>query len=385
MKNIRSLLIILLISKSLFAAQQQLNFQLPEQNALPSDISFCIADLKLDGSNIQICEFGEGLESRFKGYDAITHQGAMWEALWQALGAYKHPVWVIENDFWKQHTADYAYRALQINGGSMVSSFGQAQQKMYANKTKAAGAKSEGIVLLHGVKKSAVFVKNTAKQYPNLLFLSKATARFVSSKQETNALFNTPFLQQFKPQNLLIKKQYYAGLASDILKNIPNEYLVIKPTNSSLGHGIIIIHRRQLDETIKLILQGHTEPLAKYQANRNYSYWLKDKDSHFIIEAFAQSKPLIVNNNAYDPTMRIAFVMSNLKGKMQISYLGSYWKLPAKHLNEPGDFTEKHKSATTSHPWSSVLVADEDYFIVCQQLNELLPILYAKMLDLTSA
>jgi hypothetical protein len=339
---------------------------LPEtQNDLPQDISFCIADLKFDGTNIQLCELGEGLESRFKGYDAITYQGAMWEALWNALGAYKMPIFVIENDFWHQHTADFAYPALRANQGFITRSLGKGQR---------------GIYIIHSLKKSIGAIKRLAAQNPAQFFLGCATTRFVKNKQETNALFDTPFLQQFKPQNLLIKKHYYPDLADDILQTIISEYLVIKPTNSSLGYGILIVHRNELHATLKTILLDHAEILKKHHGDKGYSYWLKDHSSHFIVEAFAQSKPLIVKNKTYDATMRVAFLMSNIAGKMRFTYLGAYWKLPAKDLSQPASFTEKHKSATTSDPGSSVSVADEDFITVCSNLNQLLPELYRKML-----
>jgi hypothetical protein len=368
----------------LCGAQATHTYHHEEPNTLPNDISFCIADLKFDGTTIQICEFGEGLESRFKGYDAITYTGAMWDALWHALGSYKTPIWVIENSFWQQHSNEYAKKTLTENYGSVVRAFGQVLYKMRVrNPSPTHGiAKPAGIVIIHSSKSTTGLIEHTAQQHPEFLFLGRATTKFVRDKQETNALFNTPFLQEFKPQNLLIKKEYHHELANNILQIIPSDYVVIKPVNSSLGNGIIIIHRNQLNETLKLILPNqNTVPTSP--KNSSYAYWARDNNSHFIIEAFAQSKTLVVDGATYDPTMRAAFVISNLHGHMQITHLGSYWKLPAQPLDAVGDFTEQHKSATTSHPGSSIPVDTNDYATVCRRLNNLLPVLYAKMLAST--
>ncbi|NDD55503.1 hypothetical protein EBZ39_16840, partial [bacterium] len=113
----------------------------------------------------------------------------------------------------------------------------------------------------------------------------------------------------------------------------------------------------------------------------SYTYWIKDGSPSLIVEAFAPSKPLEAFGKLYDPTLRMAFVMSNLHGRMSLTYVGSYWKLPEKSLQEAGTMIEKHKSAITRNHACSYKVADEDFSAVAEQLNQLLPSLYEEMLQ----
>jgi hypothetical protein len=216
--------------------------------------------------------------------------------------------------------------------------------------------------------------------YPSLLFLGKATSRFVRSKQATNKLFDTPFLKLFKPATLEIEKRYTPELVQTIIHTIPSAFYVIKPPACALGQGVILLAKAELDATLELIMHGSRQ-LSKMGDKKAYAYWQKDTSRRIMIEAFMASKAIVVDHEPYDATMRAVFIMSNLNGVMKIQHLGAYWKLPQKSLVEDGTFMEQHKSAISHRKNASAMVDEPDYKKVREQLDLLLPVLYEKMLN----
>ena len=63
---------------------------------LPDDISFGVADMKYDGRQVKICEFGDGAFSAFVGYDLLYGTGAMWKKFWKYLKRFHAPIWLID-------------------------------------------------------------------------------------------------------------------------------------------------------------------------------------------------------------------------------------------------------------------------------------------------
>ena len=375
----RILFLLLLTTQPLCCRDGQLpvTYQVPHNNTYPPDVSFCIADLKFDGTMLKICEFGEGFESRFKGYDALYGKGAMWAKVWEVLVGLGVPVWIVENRTSMSDPQEFSYRYFKELGGQLMSSFGGLSRSCSAKK-KIKNGQMQGLVVAHTMGKTKHYVKAVLDKRPDLMVLNAATNNFVRSKAATNALFDTPDVARFRPLACLLKGSNKAHESHNVIKKLGAEYVVIKPTNSALGQGVMLLPANQLGRMLTAITTGaHGQAMGNDPA---YSYWAKNQGADVMVEAFALSKSVVVDEKAYDPTMRVVFVLVNDHGKMDITFLGSYWKLPVKSLDEPGTFTEKHKSCVKPGKKCSAVVEDADYAVVQALLCQLLPPLYEKML-----
>lgn len=351
-----------------------------KEHSLPDDISCCIADLKFDGDRIYICEFGEAIESRFKGYSSLYGAGAMWHQIWQTLSFFNLPMHYVgtELSLPKKDLASVSFKRYIKTISTTLQDF-----ETHYNALRLKQAKKivpHELLIAHSINQPEKLVVALQATYPSLLFLGKATSRFVRSKQATNKLFDTPFLKLFKPATLEIEKRYTPELAQTIIHTIPSAFYVIKPPACALGQGVILLAKAELDATLELIMHGSRQ-LSKMGDKKAYAYWQKDTSRTIMIEAFMASKAIVVDHEPYDATMRAVFIMSNLNGVMRIQHLGAYWKLPQKSLVEDGTFMEQHKSAISHRKNASAMVDEPDYKKVREQLDLLLPVLYEKMLN----
>lgn len=78
--------------------------------------------------------------------------------------------------------------------------------------------------------------------------------------------------------------------------------------------------------------------------------------------------------------MRMIFVLSCSDGKVEITFLGGFWKFPIKSLDEDGTLTEKHKNKVTERSSCYTKIDPEDMENVQRILSEVLPKVYIKML-----
>jgi len=90
----------------------------------------------------------------------------------------------------------------------------------------------------------------------------------------------------------------------------------------------------------------------KQHPDKKYSYWLKNSDDTFIIEKYYKSDYICClhplekecsyqKEYQYDATMRIAFILQYNENKITYQFLGGFWKLPLKALQEKGTVNEK--------------------------------------------
>ncbi len=381
-------------------SQAPTTYHHPQKNHYPNDISFCIVDLKFDGTTIKICEFGEGLESRFQGYEALYGPGAMWQKVWPHLASYRLPIFTVRQNFSAANTQEYAYPALTKLSKVMAPTlealtehtlFQQAHQRA-SNRTNngqrtTSIASHVGLILAPTAKKSpdklAALHKNfhTNNNQSTFLLLGKATTRFVVSKSATDGLFTTPELTQFRPRSIIIPKVYDPSTAQRVNEQLKSPLIVVKPLNAALGNGVIIIEAERLDHLLKLI--ATKSPALRNQGDRSsYDHWLSSTGSQLLVESFHASKTITVSNKKFNPTMRVAFCLANDAGAISITFMGSYWKLPAYSLDEPGTLIQHHKSSIShdNSRISSAFVDPIDYLIVQANLCKVLPGLYERML-----
>lgn len=201
--------------------------------------------------------------------------------------------------------------------------------------------------------------KRYRNAYPGIIFMDAATVPYWIDKYKMNLLFDqNALLSECKAEWKLYPRRYDAFLSKRIQEDLPSELYVIKPRGAFKGNGVIIVASDELDEVLKTILEPTSQ--LKNHSNKHYSYWGKNRDTTFLVEKFYRSDYLNfsdrLSNDAdalpsqneegyhYDATMRIAFILMYDKGQMSYQFLGGYWKLPSKALEENGTHNEKRIS-----------------------------------------
>ena len=234
-----------------------------------ADISFCIADLKFDGENLKICEFGEGCHSKFRGFDKLYGNGKAWELFWIYLNQFKMPIWYVGAPNNPKFKEEISYDIFKECGGEFVDSFASLQRnKNFLNvvgrgyiKNKSSISEYKAIVC---VKHLSDIVKKFRSEFPNVLIWDVATFFYVSSKLKTRELFeNDDDLLKYRPMSWLFKRvedsvsydSYVKEVAEKILSDKKCGYYVIKPINGTMGHGILIVQEEDLQKTLNFVLK----------------------------------------------------------------------------------------------------------------------------------
>jgi hypothetical protein len=357
-------------------------------NPYPADVTFCVADLKYDGQILKICEFGQGTVSQFNGYDALYGYGSMFAQAWSALHTL-HPKLILMNPRAVHYRPSQSYALdtlkrlkTRMEGSQESLVRRDAKHDKYHPNVKKVSSMwlhdYDGIIItlntndLHRLMKSPF-----RKDFVRYLILDKSTTSIVNHKVKTNSLFDDQWLALFRPRCMVCKKVYDKRLIERIKMDMPSKIYVIKPINASEGRGVIIVTEKELAKTLRLILLK-SDQLTNYDAN--YQYWLRDANETLLIETFAVSKTIVVDEKPFDPTMRVTFILWNDGGQPHVIFLDAYWKLPQKSLNEAGTLTEQHKSHVSSREYSSVELDKQDFKQVTAMLEPLLLRIYENML-----
>jgi len=373
-------------------------YQAPDTNSYPAELTMMIIDLKYDdrlplSEQIKICELGDGFTSRYKGFDAIYGIGEIWSRFWSFLRQFGLPVWFIDLGSSSRFDSFSAIDDFYNIPGSFIHNLSSLEASQVFRKQK---AKNRGF----NYNKLSSYANFVIKKYgpststdttafriknPNTLVLSEATRHFTNNKYRTTQLFQDPSLKLLRPTFGVYKKQYRSNLAERIIKELKCEIFVIKPINAALGNGIIIVHKDNLDDTLNKIL-NHATSLGKDAKDPAYTYWRRDHNRIFIVEEYASSKPILVNREPYDATMRIVLSVWNNDNHINLTFLGAYWKLPIYPLNQPGvSLTDAHKSQVKHGRTSSATVSQEDFSNVIALLCKPLTKIYIQMLKERSA
>ncbi|QQR49292.1 ankyrin repeat domain-containing protein [bacterium] len=360
------------------------------QSNLPVDISFIISDLKFDAhGNVKILELGEGPRSYFKGHETLYGKGKIWESMWLFLEKLNLPVWYVgrkPESIWAESTIA-AKKFIDI-GGQFASSITELKkdplfQKLTAlpiNKNPQTLDDCKGVIVLRHHYTSKALLNDFKKNYPDFIVLDNVTAPYVNNKYTTNLLFNDDRLKDYKPRWQTYKKIYTKNLAQTIIDDLKTDIIVLKPLSAANGWGVLIVHKNDLDSTLKIILKNPSAIAAN--PDKSYNYWAQDRNRDFLAEEYVPSKTITIQGKEYDATMRMVFLLSYHDDKIYTTFLGHYWKLPAYSINEDVELTKKHKSKIGSNSLapSSAKVSMTDCEKVKGILKEVLPKVYLKML-----
>ena len=355
------------------------------------DISFGIVDLKFDGKSIKICELGDGPLSMFRGFDDLYGTGVLWERFWTYLATFSVPFTYVKNKrVHNEVLPEYMGRDIFTQlGGVVIQDFQSllAHQPLNRFMHVAGKQKNDSVSDYSSLIVAKCNGENTKKieqlhiQRNDILVLNEALSLYANSKAFMHKLFlSDPLLHQYRPCAALCLKHYEPCLAQKIIEKIQADVYVIKPINAVKGLGVLMVKKDELDKALATLFGKTSHIYGRVFDASALAYWRDKKGGFFLVEAYAPSKIIKVDDVDYDATMRIAYVLSHNNGESKIHFLGSYWKLPEKGVYEKGSLLEQHRSSISVKRASSALVSEEDFSCVEELLSDALLRAYEHML-----
>ncbi|NGX57134.1 MAG: hypothetical protein K940chlam3_00017 [Chlamydiae bacterium] len=351
---------------------------------LPADITFLIADLKYNQRDgVKICEIQHGTDSTFYG-DRFSHgePGIIPINFYHTLLQYQNEFWTTADSFSEVQICNILKSSPEwhvTKGVNSIKSDSHFMRQSVLPVEDPYNLQSyHGCVCLRG--RQIQNIDKFIEKYPGIIFIDAASNSYWQDKYKMTELFSrNEILASFKPRWNLYEKIYSLDLAKKIISEIQSDQFVIKPRGAYLGNGVIIVNQEDLDETLKYILikssQLHIDP------DKSYQYWYKDHFDTFIVEEFFSSDPIPVphfDNQIFQPTMRVAFILAYNNRQIDLHFLGGYWILPYYPVSEAVSLNGKHK-AYCKVPYFCQ-VDPETLLEVEEQLSIALPLLYREML-----
>lgn len=390
-----TLFIVMVLSLSILKVHATINqpykFDVEKNQNNPAnkpDISIMIADLKYNKETIKILEFGEGTKSCFKGYNKLYGTGKIWEQFWHKLHEYGLPIWYVGRPpTSKEQQKTIAYQTLIRKGGMFCANLVELQNHRIFKALKHKAIRNtgqaisdyNGIIIFKRYRGQKEQIQSFKKKHPNFIFIDQAVKPFVNNKYTTSQVFQKTNLNSFRPAWKVYPKQYSSTLAKKIINDLGSQTIVIKPLNSANGWGVIIVTYDQLDEILDLII--NRPHILSNNPDRTFKHWSRDQNKNFLVERYEPSNIITIEGKDYDPTMRVVFTLEYNNQEVSVTWLGSYWKLPAISLSEEGTLTKKHKSKINNERTSSTIVDPHDYSTVKTHFEQIMPTLYTHMLN----
>lgn len=366
---------------------------LTEQDArimknLPEDMAFCIADIKYTDNSLKIVEFGEGGRSRFKGHAALFGQGSIWSFYWNYLTQFQTPIWLIGMPDDQDLAEEMNLELFTKLGGKMAPTITGMRNQIHAELEAKHGKgkvtpelckQYAGIVLIRKGR-PVVTIQKLKADFPSLVFVGELSNKYVNNKYRTSLLFMTDELKKYRPACRSCSVIYDPMLAPDLIEEFGCDIFVVKPINSSRGRGILMTSKDDLDATFQLIL-GDPEILATSDLIEEFKYWVTYQSPNFLVEQYEPSKPIMVEGNPYDSTMRLVFTIDYCDNNVNVKVFDGYWKLPAQPLTANCSLTDKHKSHVIPGLLSSYKIDSEDMARAKVMLEDVLRQIYWRMLE----
>jgi len=353
--------------------QKDICIDLPEKYKDKEDISCLIADIKYDGNTVKILELGNVISSTLSSHESIWGEDIIWKRFYDYLEKLNCKLFCIGRPKEPEDATFIAFEKLHTFGALRFDTIEQlAKQQIIFNNY-------QGLLTFQDHSPTLKKYKSLEEKFPGFLVLNNIAHYFATNKFKTCLLFHNKELSKFRPRWKIYPKKYSKSIVQKIKNDFESDVLVIKPINSTLGRGVIIINKEDLDETLQTIF---TKPeKIKYLRDESYSYWAEDSNIIFLVESCEKSKLLTIENKKYEAKMRVAFVLSCKDGKINLKFLGSYWKAAYRPIDAIGTLTEKYKSKSGDSN-KSIKVSCEDTKQVQEILSHVLPKMYIQMMEI---
>jgi hypothetical protein len=352
----------------------------------PADVCYMVADLKYNAKQgVKICEIQQASLSLFNGdtYRGLTEEQSIHKELLRTLSLYNKHGWVVSDGIAdKKLVASLTSSPDWHNPKDLMELFSDKEFRDTAKlppSDECDLSTYKGFLYISWTKLSVIYDFPT--RLAGMIPIDTSSFPFWIDKYRMTRLFaEDDVLAKLKPKWGNYKKAYTKKLADTIAAELDCETFVIKPRGNFLGNGVIIVGRQDLDEVLRYIITKKGK-LAQSE-DAAYKAWKSDAFDSFIVEEFVTSDPIKLphlGNKTYQPTMRVAFLLTYNNHQHDVHFLGSYWKTPHVSLGEEGDFMEKNKDICEPPYYQAVDAKTME--AVKNQLTIALPRLHSKMLQ----
>lgn len=177
-------------------------------------------------------------------------------------------------------------------------------------------------------------------------------------------------------------------MLSNVLQAMPDvKKFVIKLPDVERGYGVFVITKEELKFYLDLFSTRDDMQRAMkcMQAKRidlleQLTQCSVSEHTQILVEEYVSSKPIYLNGQIYDPTMRVLCLVIRDKGNLICDPIASYWKLPPKPVGATATLREKTVSSYRDNHMLSKLVDDHDQAFVYPQLQKSIPAVFNDML-----
>lgn len=356
-------------------------------------IAYCCADIKYNKGSLKICEINPIPGIATSKYNLVIDDkkyvvySPFWKAFWHYVKQFDIPVWFVGpvykpealefDSFFEQN---YTYHK---NLDELANDPLFIKQSKKNVTDKQALSNYGGLIIYTSsfgadLLKANAIVDKFKQYYPNFLWLNDISKWFTGDKELMSRIFLSPQLQQFKPRWKSYTKNYSPDFASKIINDFDANMYVIKPTNGTWSGGVTIVPKNDLDATLELLFDSAQK--NKKTGEKNLDYWKTDNNETFIVEEFIQSQTLTINGNDYNPTLRLAFIVTQERNTISMTLLGGGWKTPQIPLNQEGDLARKHITLGLPGEYCGQTIDPEDFAMMQTIMNTAGPKIYAEML-----
>lgn len=329
---------------------------------LPAHILFGIADLKFtaDGQ-VKLLEFGRGLGSDLSGYDRLYPDKPMLEA---------HGLFLDELDKIKPAFTVYNDGTNGEKNDGLLDLFSQQ-----IHSSSEAPRASRKLSDYKGIFFEETIMGKAQKVNPDILTLDNAVSWYMVSQNKYLMHELAKSNPAYRPQCKIFPLRYEETLAEKIKSAIPGNTYVLKVPDLTRGEGVIVVNKEDLENVLCNLLSETGNP------SEGTKRWRSTKSKIFLVEEYCQSRKWVHEGKVWDPTMRVAFIITVDNGHATFKPLGCYWKLPKSPLNG-GTLRDRSISSLTAQGFGSVKVNQTDKSAVYRQLNRFLPTLFLKILTM---
>lgn len=318
-----------------------------------ADITFAVADLKYNNGALKIVECGNGPRCTPAGHPVFinnnihTQMTPYWNIVEQTLSTYKIPIIFAGTPPFAQ----FNYFANHKTAKRYPRSFAELPTidlfKTTASKNHSKPkqiAMHQGIVLYRAAHKNVqktFALTDFKKNYPAFLLINDHSDHHLARKDTTYKLFDDAQLSNYIPRYAIYPAHYQHSLASQIVQELgPEAMFIIKPVAQTYALGVGLASAENLDAHLKHMFGF--DPIKEHEA-KSIGYWRTTQDTHFLVSEYVPSQIIAHEGKCYDPTMRIAFLMTHECGKITVNVFGGYWKIPPASLdNEQASLTDRH-------------------------------------------
>lgn len=317
----------------------------------PVDITLLMIELKYDEhQGVKICELQPICHSTFNGCDYIYQKkGLIGHNICEYLSQFGNSFWFMNPEVSSEAVRELFLTHQWRSSRSLFQAISQGDDwvEEALHPPYDSNKLLDYPIILYAKIHNTEEIKDFYSKFPGMVLIDKAFVPYMYDKYKQSLLFNGhPLLKNIKPRWGLFPKRYTAGLANEIKREIPTDKLVIKPRSANCGKGVIIVHKDDLDKTLKIIFSS--EPNLQNHPDRGYHYWSQDPANDFLVEEFIETDPIFVekeHNAPFDVTYRLAVSLIYQEETIYLHYLGGYCNISEKSLWEEGTLNEKHKTS----------------------------------------